>query len=175
MPDFLGLHEVRQQADRGFCDTDLISWLHVCRWHYRIRIKSSLILAAPDGQRLCKVSEIRLAARETRCFHNVTVTAQHFGLVHLALGRPTDSAEQWQVVSDEPTSIETLTEYGERFQIEDGFLDGRSGLFALESSRIRNAAGLERLIPTLSVAALLLVSEGLQVVVAGVRRVIDPH
>ena len=94
MPDFLGLHEVRQQADRGFCDTDLISWLHVCRWHYRIRIKSSLILAAPDGQRLCKVSEIRLAARETRCFHNVTVTAQHFGLVHLALGRPIDSAEQ---------------------------------------------------------------------------------
>ena len=96
-----------------------------------------------------------MAARFTRCFHNVTITGQHFGPVHVALGRPTDSLEQWQVVSDEPTSIETFTEYGERFQIEEGFLDDKSGLFALESSRIWNAAGLERLILTLSVATLL--------------------
>ena len=175
MLDFLGLHEVRLLADRGFCDTRLMAWLHACNWHYRIRIKSSLILAAPDGRRLCKVGEIRLAARETRCFHNVTITGQHFGPVHVALGRPTDGLEQWQVVSDEPTSIETFTEYGERFQIEEGFLDDKSGLFALESSRIRDAAGLERLTLTLSVATLLLVSEGLQLVAAGARRAVDPH
>ena len=175
MLDFLGLHEVRLLADRGFCDTQLMAWLHACNWHYRIRIKSNLILAAPDGRRLCKVGEIRLAARETRCFHNVTITGQHFGPVHVALGRPTDSLEQWQVVSDEPTSTETFTEYGERFQIEEGFLDDKSGLFALESSRIRDAAGLERLTLTLSVATLLLVSEGLQLVAAGARRAVDPH
>ena len=115
-------------------------------------LRSSLILAAPDGQRLCKVGEIRLVARETRCFHNVTCTGQHFCPVHVALGRPTDSLEQWQVVSNEPTSIETFTEYGERFQIEEGFLDDKSDLFALESSRIQDAAGLERLTLTLSVA-----------------------
>ena len=91
------------------------------------------------------MGEIRLAAREARCFHNVTITRQHFSPVHVALGRPTGSLEQWQVVSDEPTSIETFTEYDERFQIEEGFLDNKSGLFALESSRIRDAAGLERL------------------------------
>ena len=175
MLDCLGLHEVRLLADRGFCDTRLMAWLHACNWHYRIRIKSSLILVAPDGRRLCKVGEIRLAARETRCFHNVTITGQHFGPVHVAPGRPTDSLEQWQVVSDEPTSIETFTEYGERFQIEEGFLDDKSGLFALESSRIRDAAGLERLTLTLSVATLLLVSEGLQLVAAGARRAVDPH
>lgn len=175
MLDFVGLHDVRLLADRGFCDTDLMAWLHVCRWHYRIRIKSSLILAAPGGQRICKVGEIRLAARETRCFQNVAITGQHFGPVHLVLGRPTDGPEQWQVVSDEPTSTQTFTEYGERFQIEEGFLDDKSGLFALESSRIRDAAGLERLVLTLSVATLLLVSEGLQLVAAGMRRAIDPH
>ena len=153
-PDFLGLYEVRLLADRGFCDTQLMAWLHACNWHYRIRIKSNLILAAPDGRRLCKAGEIRLAARETRCSHNGTITGQHFGPVHVALGRPTDSLEQWQVVSDEPTSTETFTEYGERFQIEEGFLDDKSGLFALESSRIRDAAGLERLTLTLLVATL---------------------
>lgn len=173
--DFLGLHEVRLLADRGFCDTELMAWLRQCGWHFRIRIKSSLILSAPDGQRVCRVGEIRLAARETRCFHNVMITGHHFGPVHVALGRPMDGPEQWQVVSDEPTSMETFSEYGERFQIEEGFLDDKSGLFELESSKIRDAAGLERLILALSVATLLLVSEGLQWVATGARRVIDPH
>lgn len=175
MLDFLGLHEVRLLADRGFCDTALMAWLRVCGWHYRIRVKSSLILAGPNGQRLCKVNEVRLAPREARCLHNVTLTGQHFGPVHLALGRPTDGPEQWQVVSDEPTSIETFAEYGERFQIEEGFLDDKSGLFGLEDSKLRDAASLERLILVLAVATLLLVSEGLQVVQRGARRVVDPH
>ena len=106
--DFLKIREVRLLADRGFCDTDLMAWLRVCEWHYRIRIKSNLILAAPDGQRLCKVNEVKLAPREVRCFHNVTLTGHHFGPVHVALGRPTDGSEQWQVVSDEPVGIENL-------------------------------------------------------------------
>ncbi|MEF2280505.1 transposase [Deinococcus sp. YIM 134068] len=173
--DFLGQPEVRLLADRGFCDTQLMAWLRVCGWHYRIRIKSSLILAAPDGQRLCKVGEVRLSPRETRCFHNVTLTGQHFGPVHVALGRPLDGPEQWQVVSDEPTSIETFAEYGERFQIEEGFLDEKSGLFGLEDSKLRDAASLERLILVLAVATLLLVSEGVQIVQRGDRRVVDPH
>ena len=173
--DFLGQPEVRLLADRGFCDTQLMAWLRVCGWHYRIRIKSSLILAAPDGQRLCKVGEVRLSPRETRCFHNVTLTGQHFGPVHVALGRPMDGPEQWQVVSDEPTSIETFAEYGERFQIEEGFLDEKSGLFGLEDSKLRDAASLERLILVLAVATLLLVSEGVQIVQRGDRRVVDPH
>jgi hypothetical protein len=175
MLDFLGLHEVRLLADRGFCDTHLMAWLRVCGWHYRIRIKSSLILAAPDGQRLCKVGEVKLSPRQTRCFHNITLTGQHFGPVHVALGRPTDGPEQWQVVSDEPTSIETFAEYGERFQIEEGFLDEKSGLFGLEDSKLRDAASLERLILVLAVATLLLVSEGVQIVQSGDRRVVDPH
>ncbi|WP_082869722.1 transposase [Deinococcus puniceus] len=173
--DFLGLRDVRLLADRGFCDTALMGWLRVCGWHFRIRIKSSLILAAPDGQRVCTIGEIKLAARETRCFHNVTLTGHRFGPVHVALGRPTDGPEQWQVVSDEPTSLGTFAEYGERFQIEEGFLDDKSGLFGLEDSKLRDAASLERLILMISVATLLLVSEGLQIVRQGARRASDPH
>ena len=173
--DFLKIREVRLLADRGFCDTDLMAWLRVCEWHYRIRIKSNLILAAPDGQRLCKVNEVKLAPREVRCFHNVTLTGHHFGPVHVALGRPTDGSEQWQVVSDEPVGIETFAEYGERFQIEEGFLDEKSGLFGLEDSKLRDALSLERLTLVLAVATLLLVSEGLQTVQRGDRRHVDPH
>ncbi len=173
--DFLGLHDVRLLADRGFCDTALMGWLRFCGWHFRIRIKSSLILASPDGHRVCTIGEIKLAARETRCFHNVTITGHRFGPVHVALGRPTDGPEQWQVASDEPTSLGTFAEYGERFQIEEGFLDDKSGLFGLEDSKLRDAASLERLILVISVATLLLVSEGLQIVQHGARRTVDPH
>jgi len=173
--DFLGLHDVRLLADRGFCDTALMGWLRFCGWHFRIRINSSLILASPEGRRVCTIGEIKLAARETRCFHNVTITGQRFGPVHVALGRPMDGPEQWQVVSDEPTGPQTFAEYGERFQIEEGFLDDKSGLFGLEDSRLRDAASLERLILVISLATLMLVSEGLQIVQQGVRRAIDPH
>ncbi|WP_156103637.1 transposase [Deinococcus sp. YIM 77859] len=135
--DFLGLRQVRLLADRGFCDTEWMAWLRVCGWHYRIRIKSSLILAGCVGWARC--------------------------------GSP---PELWQVVSDEPTSLETFAEYGQRFQIEEGFLDDKSGLFGLENSKLRDAASLERLVLVLSVATLLLVSKGLH---EGARRRIDPH
>lgn len=173
--DFVGIHQVRLLADRGFCDTQLMAWLGVCGWHYRIRIKSNLILAAPDGQRLCRVNEVQLAPRESRCLHNITLTGQRFGPVHVALARPTDGPEQWQVVSDEPTSVETFAEYGERFQIEEGFLDEKSGLFGLEGSKVRDAPSLERLVTVLAIATVLLVSEGIEVVQRGDRRHVDPH
>ncbi|WP_407542627.1 hypothetical protein Q0M94_21105 (plasmid) [Deinococcus radiomollis] len=113
--------------------------------------------------------------RETRCFHNVTLTGQRFGPLHVVLGRLTDGPEQRQVVSDEPTSVKTFAEYGERFQIEQGFLDDKSGFFGLEASRRRDAASLERLVLVTSTATLLLVSEGLQMVEQGLRRVVDSH
>jgi hypothetical protein len=121
------------------------------------------------------VNEIKLASRETHCFHNVTITGQRFGPVHAVLGPPTDGPEHWQVVSDDPTGVETFAEYGERFQSEEGFLDDKSGLFGTEASCLREAASLERLVPATSTATLLLISEGLQVVEQGLRRVVDPH
>ncbi|GGS44908.1 hypothetical protein [Deinococcus knuensis] len=58
--DFVGIRQVRLLADRGFCDTDLMAWLQHCGWTYRIRIKSTLILSTPDGQRLCKIGDVKL-------------------------------------------------------------------------------------------------------------------
>ena len=103
------------------------------------------------------------------------MTGRQFGPVHVVLGRPSDDPEQWQVVSNEPTSVETFGEYGERFQIEKGFLDEKSGLFELEASKLRDANSLERLVMVISVATLLLVSEALDVVERGDRRRVDPH
>ena len=66
-------------------------------------------------------------------------------------------------------------EYGWRFQIEECFLDDKSGAFNLEDSGLRDTESLERLLLVLGVTMLLLVSEGTQVVKNGLRQVVDPH
>ncbi|UQN08003.1 hypothetical protein [Deinococcus sp. QL22] len=73
-----------------------MGWLRVCGWHFRIRIKSSLILAAPDGQRVCTIGNQTRSARNA-LLPNVTITGHRFGPVHVALGRPrtAQSSGRW--------------------------------------------------------------------------------
>lgn len=161
-------------ADRGFADTALIGHLRRLGWHFRIRIKTSFWVYRP-GQRPRKVKNIRLAAGHLLFWHNVQITQERFGNVHLALGRPVGSKERWVVVSDEPTHLETFQEYGLRFDIEENFLDDKSNGFQLEASLIRSAKALERLCFVLATATLYLVCQGTQVVQQGKRRMVDPH
>ncbi|MCD0176461.1 hypothetical protein IHN32_10960 [Deinococcus sp. 14RED07] len=89
--NFVGIRQVHLMADRGFCDTDLMAWLQHCDWTYRIRIKSTLILSTPDGQRLYKISDVK---RQPRGFHHVRLTGRQFGPVDVILGRLMDDPEQ---------------------------------------------------------------------------------
>jgi hypothetical protein len=81
----------------------------------------------------------------------------------------------WAIVSDEPTGLQTFDEYGQRFDIEENFLDDKSGGFQLESSLIREAAALQRVCFILAVATLYLVGTGSSVVALGLRRLVDSH
>ena len=103
------------------------------------------------------------------------ITEQHVGPVHLAVARPLGSDEYWYVISDEMADIQTLEEYGLRFDIEENFLDDKSNGFQLEDSLIRSAEALERLCFVLAVTTLYLVSLGTAVVKQGKRRLVDPH
>lgn len=105
----------------------------------------------------------------------MTITAQRFGPVHLALARPRGGTECWFVISDEPTGLETFDEYGLRFDIEENFLDDKSNGFQLESSLLRSADVLSRLCFVLAITTLYLVSQGTEVVRQSKRRWVDPH
>jgi hypothetical protein len=161
-------------ADRGFADTALMGHLMRLGWHFRIRIKTSFWIYRP-GQRPRKVNSIRLSAGQPLFWHNVSITQERFGSVHLALGRPVGSRERWVIVSDQPTSLETFQEYGLRFDIEENFLDDKSNGFQLEASLIRSAKALERLCFVLAIATLYLVCQGTFVVQQGKRRLVDAH
>lgn len=95
--------------------------------------------------------------------------------VHLALARDPLSRQLWMVVSDEPTSVQTFREYGERFQIEEEFLDEKSNGFQLERSEIDTVPALSRLCLVMAVSTLLLTVQGQKVVAAGTRRKVDVH
>ena len=99
-------------ADRGFADISLMQRLKDFGWSYRIRIKASFNIYSPDQKLLCKVGQIALEPGQAKYYQSVCLTAQHFGLTHVALARPEGVNELWAVVSDEPTSEQTFVEYG---------------------------------------------------------------
>src|SRR5215510_4590125 len=161
-------------ADRGFADTELMGHLKRLGWHFRLRIKSNFWISCP-GHGGFQVRDIALACGQARFWHGVCVTRKRFGSVHLAVARPLASDEYWDVISDEPTDVQSLQEYGLRFDIEENFLDDKSNGFQLESSLIRSSEALERLCFVLAMTTLYLVSLGTDVVQQGKRRLVDPH
>ena len=98
-----------------------------------------------------------------------------YGGVHLALAHDPISGERWYIVSDEPTTLQTFREYGQRFNIEEEFLDEKSNGFQLESSCLRSTVALSRLCLVLAVTTLFLCVQGQQVVANRLRRQVDCH
>jgi len=164
-------------ADRGFVDTKLMAFLSdELNWNWRIRYKESIHVyrRSQRGKKFCL---LKMTAQygHARFYHNVYLTDMHYGPVHLAFARHTGKDETWLIASNEPTDLETFREYGLRFDIEEGFKDDKSGLFELESSKIRDADALTRMYTVIAIAKLFLVSQGVAVVEKGLRREVDPH
>ena len=161
-------------ADRGFADTDLMACATQLGWQWHIRLKGNFLVFR-QGRRCCKVRQFTPAQGQAYFFHNVYLTAAHYGPVHLAVAYHPGSKEFWYVVSSELTSMATFEQYGLRFDIEENFLDDKSNGFQLESSLIRSAEALGRLCFVLAITTLYLVSQGTAVVEQSSRRSIDAH
>lgn len=126
-------------ADRGFADTALMRYLRdELHWHFRIRVKSNSWIH-PAGKDWIQLNSYHLALGEVVLLHWVTLTkTDALNGLHLALARDPLSRQLWMIVSDEPTTLQTFREYGERFQIEEELLDEKSNGFQLERSEIRS-------------------------------------
>ena len=62
-----------------------------------------------------------------------------------------------------------------RFNIEENFLDDKSGAFQVQESGIDSADGLSHLLLVLAIGTLYLVSTGVEAVASGMRRWVDTH
>jgi hypothetical protein len=167
---------VRFLADRGFADTELMRYLRdELHWNFRIRVKSNSWIHRP-GRGWIQLNQYHLELGEVVLLQGVSLTKTHpLETVNLTLARDCVSRQVWMVVSDEPTTLQTLREYGERFQIEEELLDEKSNGFQLERSQIRSIPALSRLCFVMAVATLLLTTQGTHVVREGKRRWVDAH
>lgn len=163
-------------ADRGFVDVKLFRLARDLGWSFRIRLKSDLWVYRANKPRT-KVGRLMPAKGQALFVHKVWLTEQWFGPVYLALAhaKTPDGYEQWAIVSDEPTDLQTFTEYGLRFDIEENFLDDKSAGFQVESSQIRDDKVLSRLFLILATATLYLVNSGVAVVTTKKHHYVDTH
>ncbi|NEQ27123.1 MAG: transposase [Microcoleus sp. SIO2G3] len=162
-------------ADRGFADGKLMKYLNqTLGWHFRIRIKRSFAFYYERQWR--KVSDVQLQPGQAWFTRHVELgKTQPYGGVYLAFAHAKGSDERWIIASDEPTSVETFSQYRQRFTVEESFLDLKSNGFQLEASRIRDKHALSQLCGVIALTMLFLILQGLQVVESGNRRRVDAH
>jgi hypothetical protein len=162
-------------ADRGFADGKLIKYLREnLHWHFRTRIKRSFQFQLEGQWR--KVSSVLLQPGQAYFTPVVSVgKTKPYPNVYLVFAHDKPSGENWVIVSDEPTTLQTFAQYRLRFQVEESFLDIKSNGFNLEASRLRDKFALTQLIGVIALTMLFLVLQGTQVVTSGKRRQVDPH
>ena len=177
-------------ADRGFADGKLMRTR--CRnsvparelsvkylrenlgWHFRIRIKRSFGFQL-EGQ-WHQVSSVQLQPGQAYFTGSVSIgKTKPYANVYLAFAHDQPSDEDWVIVSDEPTTLQTFAQYRWRFQVEESFLDLKSNGFNLEASRLRDKFALTQLCGVIALTMLFLILQGTQVVSSGKRRLVDSH
>jgi hypothetical protein len=162
-------------GDRGFRTTDLMDWCRAHGWHFRLRLKADQLVKVP-GHPLQSFSQLRLRPGMVRFLHDVRLGVEHYGPLHIAMAwADTPNAERWIIATDEAPGLHTLNDYARRMDIDESFLDDKSGGFHLEDSLLPDAESLSRLLLVMAVAALYLVSLGTFVVEADQRQAVDPH
>jgi hypothetical protein len=157
-------------ADRGFVDQKLFALVRDLGWHMRIRVKESLCVIRL-GKESVKIARLWPAKEQALFLHKVWITDKCFGPVYLALAQvqTPKGIQRWAILSDEPTDLNRFLEYGLRFDIEESFLDDKSGGFQLESSELFDIFALTRLGFIMATATLYLVSCGVAVVARNLR------
>ena len=162
-------------ADRGFGDVALFAWLQAQGWSWRVRIKQTLRVYRPrHGWR--SVRALLPGYGQALCLRGVFVGPEgNIGPVHLALGWGLGTKEAWCLLSSDPTTLETFSEYRRRMAIEFEILDHKSNGFHLQRSVLRDPQALDRLGLVLAAVTLFLVAQGVVAVETEARRQVDPH
>jgi len=147
--------DVMLLADRGFANHDLMGWLRNSRWHYCLRLPCDVLLHGPRRYPTT-VGTLYPPLGQARLYRHVGLWLDGVHCCHLVLATVKGAKESWAVITNESPTLQTLWQYALRFQVEELFLDSKSGAFELEDSRLRSAAALERLYLVAAIAFCML-------------------
>lgn len=144
-------------GDRFYGGPELIAWCAERGWSWRLRLKANLLVydrnggettlgaCFKSGSRL--LADVRLSARQV---------PSHVAIVH-----DPEHPEPWIVALSERPSSHRALDYGMRWGIEAMFSDLKSRGFDLESSQLRKADRIERLLLGVAIAVYWAVSTGM--------------
>lgn len=166
--------DVMLLADRGFANHDLMGWLQSSPWHYCLRLPCDVLLQGVSKYPTV-IRTVYPPVGTARLYRQVRLWADGEYRCNLVLATVAGSRESWAVATDESPTLQTLWQYALRFQVEELFLDSKSGAFALEASRLRSHVLLERLYLIAALALLYATTQGMSVQLAGLRQQVDPH
>ena len=166
--------DVMLLADRGFANHELMTWLKNSDWHYCLRLPCDVILHGARRHPI-ELKYLYPPKSEAVLYHHVGLWLDGQHRCNIVLANVKGVKEPWAVITDENPSLQTLWQYGLRFRVEELFLDSKSGVFQLESSKIRDRKALERLYLVVALALLFATSQGMAVQLKGLRQRVDPH
>jgi hypothetical protein len=167
--------DVMLLADRGFANHELMAWLkNNSNWHYCLRLPGDLVLHGVRRHPI-ELKYLYPPKSEAALSHHVGLWLDGEHRCNIVLANVRGVQEPWAVITDESPSLPTLWQYGLRFRVEELFLDSQSGVFQLESSKIRESKALERLYLVVALALLFATTQGMAVQLKGLRTQVDPH
>ncbi|MDP2991528.1 MAG: hypothetical protein Q8O57_13290 [Kiritimatiellota bacterium] len=161
-------------ADRGFVQRPLFRFAYRQHWYWRVRLKGNTRVRLPDGRRTT-VAALCPPPGHAHFYHGVAVCGLSYGPLHLALANPTTGEEPWYILTPDPSTRAALDDYALRFDIEEEFLDDKSGGFDAEHSELADGPAWERLFLIVAVATLHFTCVGTAVLEAKTRRWVDTH
>ncbi len=139
-------------GDRAYGTPDLIQWCQKQDWDYRLRLKGNI----KTYQRLDPVAASALSPGN---YGNVPVTNKgihtNLGIIH-----EEGHEEAWIIAMSTQASEYRTLDYEMRWGIEAMFSDFKTRGFSLESSQMKKADHLDRLVLMLSIALYWAVSTG---------------
>ena len=162
-------------ADCGFKSIDLLRWLREREWHFVMRQPGDTMIRLQTGQWLF-LRKLAIKPGQTNVIGWVWIAKTNpFGPVWLVLHWAKGEEDPWFLVSDSapvrPTPL--IRTYKRRMWMEEMFGDMKGHGFDLESTHLRDAKRIERLMLGVCIAFVWLISLGSWVVKNGYRHLID--
>jgi hypothetical protein len=139
-------------GDRAYGTPDLIEWCQDQKWDYRLRLKGNI-------QTYQGLKPVPASALPKGAHHNIPITHKR---IHTNLGiiHEEDHPQSWIIAMSAQANDYKTLDYGMRWGIEAMFSDFKSRGFSLESSQMKLADHLGRLILMVSIALYWAVSTG---------------
>lgn len=144
-------------GDRFYGTAALIEWCKKEDWHYRIRLKSNLILSYKGREMTTGDAASQNVMALEKAYFNKSNTHTNIGILH-----EPGHKEPWIIAMDCVPSHYKILDYGMRWGIECLFSDFKSRGFSITKTHLKRSDRIERLILILTIALYWAVSTGMQ-------------